>query len=209
MPASPLLAALLVLASSVVSAATETAASAPPLGISYDQLDEAVTKSGYVVARLEPVPAKGPREFRQVIKKGGRASTDVLAITTSSPQPSSSPDFVYLWFAPVNAAEHDSERSLDVITDVFRRVFPNWDDVAGWVMDASRDVWERWIRYPDGKPISIEDRILSVRRDDIWIDLYAMPPDLILYVVTTRAECRLAVTFIRRANPCLPDPSNP
>jgi hypothetical protein len=210
MPASPLLAAVLICAFSAALAVAEAAAqSQQTLPITYAELDEAVTKSGYVVAHLEPVSASGPRETRRVIRIGER-NVEVFAVAASSPQFSSSPDFVYLWFAPVNGGDEDNKRSFGVVADVLQRVFPNWDDVASWVINVSQDAWERSGRYLKGQPISDEDRVISTRRNDSWIDVYGMLPDLFIYVVTTRPECRLGATFMKRqANPCLPDPSNP
>lgn len=166
-------------------------------------------ESGFFDPQGERRSVIGDRESWKFSKTFSRGNSEVFHVFVVGPT-SLAPDTIYLWFAPVNGSGEDNERTISLIKAIAQQTFPQWAEAGEWMETASRDAWNRTAKAMESRTPASQDSIVTTNRGGAWIDVFGVPPDLFLYMITTRQECRLGETFmLRRPNPCLPEAKKP
>lgn len=91
--------------------------------------------------------------------------------------------------AGTDRPEAESEALLEDLEALFQRVYPDWPEAREW---PKRSLIEAWEMSPLVRQESLEnpnDVVITEARGGIISSTVGVPPDVVLYTVTTRERC--------------------
>jgi hypothetical protein len=90
----------------------------------------------------------------------------------------------------VNYSEANAHRILEFISLLFMKTYPNWDGAKLWHQESAARTWQAWSRVVDDHDASAQADLIAVHRQDgITAASFGVPPDVIIYTITTRERC--------------------
>jgi hypothetical protein len=90
----------------------------------------------------------------------------------------------------VNYSDADAKRVLEFISLLFTKTYPNWADAKDWHLASAQRTWEAWSRVVDKGDSSAQADLIAVHRQDgMTAATFGVPPDIIVYTITTRQRC--------------------
>jgi hypothetical protein len=98
--------------------------------------------------------------------------------------------------AVVNNSEEKNKQVFASLAALFSAIYPNWPQAKDWPMESLNSSWASTAREMNpktrtGKPSSdgSDDLIPTQRIEGVVASTFGVPPDLIIYAVTTHNAC--------------------
>ncbi len=94
-----------------------------------------------------------------------------------------------------NYSQPQSDRVFANLAGLFRRLYPDWPDAAKWPTVSLLEAWQNVTKRASADPA---DQIIRKEINGITNATFGIPPDIVVYTVTTRDQC---VPNAARGNP--------
>lgn len=85
----------------------------------------------------------------------------------------------------VNYSQAQTDRVFGILVALFKHLYPEWADAAKWPWDSLLEAWKK-------------GQIIRKEVDGITNATFGVPPDVVVYTITTRDQC---VPDVDRGNP--------
>ncbi len=168
-----------------------------------------LTKSAIVALVAESLQSKALKAEPMTLppaQRSGLAPDDSVWRIVASPIPvaifiAGKDENVYalhVYFPVVRANPEDGKRIGAMLSALFKAIYPNWPDAEKWPQASLATTWNASPLMHKPIPADPNDLIDKKTIDGITSATVGVPPDLVVYSVTTRAQC---IPDIRRGNP--------
>ncbi|HWY14735.1 MAG TPA: hypothetical protein VNX86_06310 [Rhizomicrobium sp.] len=98
----------------------------------------------------------------------------------------------------VNLTDAQSKHALDSLSLLFKRLYPGWSGAAKWPADSLGAAWNASPLANRTAPKYGDDLIIKKDIDGIVSATFGVPPDIVVYTVTSRRDC---VPTVSKGNP--------
>jgi hypothetical protein len=98
----------------------------------------------------------------------------------------------------VNYSMAQGERVFAFLSALLEAVYPNWSDAGKWPQVSMKEAWEKSPLVTGSMPANANDLLVQRSFDGIVSATFGVPPDIVVYAITTRAQC---VPDLARGNP--------
>ena len=105
---------------------------------------------------------------------------------------------IHIYFPIVNESETQSREAIKLMDALFARVYPDWPGAQTWPQDSLGASWNGSPLVTHTVPTDPNDLIIRKTLGGITSSTVGVPPDLVVYSITTRARC---VPDAKRENP--------
>jgi hypothetical protein len=96
---------------------------------------------------------------------------------------------IRLYVPILNLSKKQSEETFKMLAAFFEAAMPRWAGAKIWPEESLMTSWSASGNAMDHKPFNREDIITKKTVDEITLSTFGVPPDIVLYGATARAEC--------------------
>ena len=107
-------------------------------------------------------------------------------------------DALHVYFPVVNGHDDQDARVFAMLSALFKAIYPGWPDAGAWPRASMDTTWNTSLLVTRHMPANLDDLIARKTIDGITSATVGVPPDLVVYSITTREPC---IPDVRRSNP--------
>ena len=89
----------------------------------------------------------------------------------------------------VNYSKEQSEQVFQILSSLFAKIYPSWSGAADWPKDSLSKSWNISPLMTGKTPANTDDVIIRHEIDGVISATFGVPPDIVVYSITSRAEC--------------------
>jgi hypothetical protein len=102
-----------------------------------------------------------------------------------------------LWFFFPIVDVRDGDKAFAFYRDIFSFLFPDWRKADSWAMESLDTAWQAAAKAYEDPIISYGEMIARQNVDGAALATTGVPPDLIVYRITTRPQCERVSDYLQ------------
>jgi len=88
----------------------------------------------------------------------------------------------------VNYRKEQGDHVFKILSSLFSNIYPSWSDASRWPQDSLSKSWNGSPLVTHKVPVDADDQIIRKEIDGITSATFGVPPDIVVYSITTRTE---------------------
>ena len=89
----------------------------------------------------------------------------------------------------VNYSKEQFDRAFKILASLFAKTYPSWPGAADWPKDSLSKSWNISPLMTNKPLADPDDQIIRKDIDGVTSATFGVPPDIVVYGITTRAQC--------------------
>jgi len=93
-------------------------------------------------------------------------------------------------FVPiVNLNKKESDQTLNILKNLFATIYPDWPEAMDWPETSLSQAWDMHPVVRKETLDNLNELFIRKKINDITSSTFGVPPDLVVYTITTRDRC--------------------